>query len=97
MFSLTANDSLKYVKSAKASTDVPDTVRSQNSIGLLGSDLTVQVPEFISQRRRWLNGSLFATVHSTVFFWRIWTSGQNIFRMLLLQVRRNHSSLRALA
>ncbi|CCM03651.1 uncharacterized protein FIBRA_05795 [Fibroporia radiculosa] len=59
---------LKYVKSAKASTDVPTTV-----------------PEFISQRRRWLNGSLFATIHSTVFFWRIWTSGQNPFRMLLLQ------------
>jgi len=30
---------LKYVKSAKASTDVP-----------------TSVPEFISQRRRWLNG-----------------------------------------
>ena len=30
---------LKYVKSAKAGTDVPD-----------------NVPEFISQRRRWLNG-----------------------------------------
>lgn len=59
---------LKYVKSAKASTDVPTTV-----------------PEFISQRRRWLNGSLFATIHSTIFFWKIWTSGQNPFRMLLLQ------------
>ena len=34
---------LRYVKEAKASTDVPDTV-----------------PEFISQRRRWLNGSLFS-------------------------------------
>ncbi|KAJ3557459.1 hypothetical protein NP233_g11737 [Leucocoprinus birnbaumii] len=59
---------LKYVKSAKASTDVPTTV-----------------PEFISQRRRWLNGSLFASIHATVFWFRIWTSGQNIFRMLLLQ------------
>lgn len=49
--------------------------------------LTVsQVPEFISQRRRWLNGSLFASIHATVFFFRIWTSGQNIFRMFLLQV-----------
>lgn len=62
--------SLKYVKSAKAATDVP-----------------ASVPEFISQRRRWLNGSLFASIHATVFFWRIWTSGQNPFRMLLLQVR----------
>ncbi|KAH9837347.1 chitin synthase [Rhodofomes roseus] len=60
---------LKYVKSAKAATDVPETV-----------------PEFISQRRRWLNGSLFATVHSTFHFWRIWTSGQNPIRMLLLQL-----------
>ncbi|KAL0951725.1 hypothetical protein HGRIS_008399 [Hohenbuehelia grisea] len=60
---------LKYVKSAKASTDVPTTV-----------------PEFISQRRRWLNGSLFASIHATVFFFRIWTSGQNFFRKIVLQL-----------
>ena len=58
--------SLKYVKSAKASTDVP-----------------TSVPEFISQRRRWLNGSLFASVHATVFWFRIWTSGQNFFRKIV--------------
>ncbi|KAI0828898.1 chitin synthase 2 [Trametes gibbosa] len=60
---------LKYVKSAKAATDVPTTVA-----------------EFISQRRRWLNGSLFASVHATVFWWRIWTSGQNPFRKLILTI-----------
>ncbi|KAI0931379.1 hypothetical protein AcW2_000283 [Taiwanofungus camphoratus] len=60
---------LRYVKSAKASTDVPTTV-----------------PEFISQRRRWLNGSLFASVHATMFWWKIWTSGQNFFRKILLQL-----------
>ncbi|KAI0800657.1 chitin synthase 2 [Fomes fomentarius] len=60
---------LKYVKSAKAATDVPTTV-----------------PEFISQRRRWLNGSLFASVHATVFWFRIWTSGQGFFRKILLQI-----------
>ncbi|KAF8167433.1 glycosyltransferase family 2 protein [Crassisporium funariophilum] len=60
---------LKYVKSAKASTDVPSTV-----------------PEFISQRRRWLNGSLFASIHATVFFFRIWSSGQNFFRKIFLQI-----------
>lgn len=59
---------LKYVKSAKASTDVPTTV-----------------PEFISQRRRWLNGSLFAAVHATAHMFRIWTSGQNFFRKIILQ------------
>ena len=46
---------------------------------------SIQVPEFISQRRRWLNGSLFASVHATVFFFRIWSSGQGFFRKILLQ------------
>lgn len=79
---------LKYVKSAKASTDVPDTV-----------------PEFISQRRRWMNGSFFAAVHGTTHYYRIvsfhrewivlklmlmcchclqWTSGQGFFRKIWL-------------
>ncbi|KAJ3220523.1 Chitin synthase, class 2 [Clydaea vesicula] len=54
---------LKYVKSAKAETDVPD-----------------GVPEFISQRRRWLNGSFFAGVHSLTHWYYI--------------LRSNHSTLR---
>jgi len=60
---------LKYVKSAKAATDVPTTIA-----------------EFISQRRRWLNGSLFASIHATVFWYRIWTSGQGFFRKIVLQI-----------
>ncbi|KAL1713663.1 glycosyltransferase family 2 protein [Schizophyllum commune] len=60
---------LKYVKSAKAATDVP-----------------TSIAEFISQRRRWLNGSMFASVHATFFWWRIWTSGQNFFRKIFLQL-----------
>ncbi|KAG8773660.1 Chitin synthase, class 2, partial [Ceratobasidium sp. 428] len=59
---------LKYVKSAKASTDVPTTLA-----------------EFISQRRRWLNGSFFAALHATVFQYRIWTSGQGFLRKFVLQ------------
>ncbi|KAL1405810.1 Chitin synthase, class 2 [Vanrija albida] len=60
---------LQYVKSAKASTDVP-----------------ARVPEFISQRRRWLNGSIFASFYALYSFWRIWTSGHNIIRKLALQL-----------
>lgn len=70
---------LKYVKSAKASTDVPATV-----------------PEFISQRRRWLNGSLFASVHSTVFWFRIWTSGQNFFRKIILTIEFIYNAVQLL-
>ncbi|KAF9539240.1 Chitin synthase, class 2 [Mortierella hygrophila] len=60
---------LRYVKSAKASTDVPD------SIG-----------EFISQRRRWLNGSFFAAFYSLAHFTRVLTSGQGFFRKIFLMV-----------
>ncbi|KAJ7597358.1 chitin synthase [Mycena floridula] len=70
---------LKYVKSAKASTDVPTTV-----------------PEFISQRRRWLNGSLFASVHATVFWFRIWTSGQNFFRKIILMIEFIYNAVQLL-
>ncbi|KAH0591202.1 hypothetical protein H2248_001294 [Termitomyces sp. 'cryptogamus'] len=70
---------LKYVKSAKAATDVPATV-----------------PEFISQRRRWLNGSLFASIHATVFFFRIWTSGQNFLRKIVLQIEFIYNAIQLL-
>ncbi|WVO21516.1 uncharacterized protein IAS62_002825 [Cryptococcus decagattii] len=40
-----------------------------------GTDVPATVPEFISQRRRWLNGSIFAATYAMVCFWRIWTSG----------------------
>ncbi|KAJ7228020.1 glycosyltransferase family 2 protein [Mycena haematopus] len=67
---------LKYVKSARASTDVP-----------------TSVAEFISQRRRWLNGSLFASIHATVFWFRIWSSGQNFFRKIVLQLEFIYSGI----
>jgi chitin synthase len=50
-----------------------------------GTDVPARVPEFISQRRRWLNGSIFASIHSLWSFWRIWTSGHNIIRKIFLQ------------
>lgn len=60
---------LKYVKSAKAETDVPDTI-----------------PEFISQRRRWLNGSFFAAVYSTYNWAKIYQTNHSSMRKLALTV-----------
>ncbi|CAG8515161.1 12896_t:CDS:2 [Dentiscutata heterogama] len=70
---------LKYVKSAKAETDVPD-----------------NVPEFISQRRRWLNGSFFAAFYSLANFSRIWSSGQPLYRMILLQIEFMYNAINLL-
>ena len=58
---------LKYVKSAKAETDVPDTIA-----------------EFISQRRRWLNGSFFAAFHAITHFFLLFNTDHNIFRKIFL-------------
>ncbi|TPX56503.1 chitin synthase [Powellomyces hirtus] len=54
---------LKYVKDAKAETDVPDSIA-----------------EFISQRRRWLNGSFFAGIHAISHFYQIFRSGHSFAR-----------------
>ncbi|KAJ3139081.1 Chitin synthase, class 2 [Physocladia obscura] len=56
---------LRYVKAARAETDVPDTVA-----------------EFISQRRRWLNGSFFATLHALINWSLIFRSDHSIFRKI---------------
>ena len=58
---------LKYVKSARGVTDVPE--------GL---------SEFISQRRRWLNGSFFAAVYALYHTAQFVRSGHNVWRKALL-------------
>ena len=44
------------------------------------------VPEFVSQRRRWLNGAFFAAVYSLVHFKQIWTTDHTIARKVLLHI-----------
>ncbi|KAH9480087.1 Chitin synthase 4 [Psilocybe cubensis] len=50
------------------------------------TDVPDQVPELISQRRRWLNGSFFAAVHSTVHFHYIYRSSHTFIRKAWIHV-----------
>ncbi|VUG17675.1 CHS2 [Brettanomyces bruxellensis] len=60
---------LKYVKSAKGETDVPETLS-----------------EFISQRRRWLNGSFFAALYSQIHSFQIWHTDHSLIRKIFFQI-----------
>ena len=43
--------------------------------------------EFISQRRRWLNGSFAATIYALIHFSRMYKSGHNFVRMFFFHVQ----------
>ncbi|KAJ8092782.1 Chitin synthase, class 8 [Marasmius tenuissimus] len=50
------------------------------------TDVPDQVPELISQRRRWLNGSFFAAIHSTIHFYYIYRSAHSFMRKFWIHV-----------
>ncbi|KAF8876664.1 chitin synthase-domain-containing protein [Infundibulicybe gibba] len=50
------------------------------------TDVPTTVPEFIYQRRRWLNGSLFASAYAITSWKRIWTSGHTTQRKICLSI-----------
>jgi chitin synthase len=51
------------------------------------TDVPEGVAEFISQRRRWLNGSFAASLYAVMHFGRIYRSGHNFFRMFFLHIQ----------
>ncbi|KAL2392900.1 Chitin synthase 1 [Exophiala dermatitidis] len=50
------------------------------------TDVPDSVPEFISQRRRWLNGAFFAAVYALVHFKQIWRTDHSLTRKILLHI-----------
>ncbi|KAF3392864.1 Chitin synthase C [Penicillium rolfsii] len=56
-----------------------------------GSKAEVEVPsdfaEFITKRRRWLNGSLAANLYAIIHFGRLYRSGQNSLRLAFLHLQ----------
>lgn len=50
------------------------------------TDVPDAVPEFISQRRRWLNGAFFAAVYSLLHFKQVWKTDHTLGRKILLHI-----------
>ncbi|KAF2485166.1 chitin synthase, class II [Neohortaea acidophila] len=50
------------------------------------TDVPDAIPEFISQRRRWLNGAFFAAVYSLLHFKQVWSTDHTIARKIMLHV-----------
>ncbi|KAL2110593.1 hypothetical protein VUR80DRAFT_967 [Thermomyces stellatus] len=51
------------------------------------TDVPEGAPEFISQRRRWLNGSFAASLYSLMHFGRMYKSSHNLIRMFFFHVQ----------
>jgi chitin synthase len=50
------------------------------------TDVPDAVPEFVSQRRRWLNGAFFAAIYSLVHFKQVWATDHTMVRKVLLHL-----------
>ncbi|KAK2747944.1 Chitin synthase, class 1 [Myotisia sp. PD_48] len=50
------------------------------------TDVPDRMPEFILQRRRWLNGSFFAAVYAIAHFYQIWRSNHSATRKFMLLI-----------
>ncbi|GME93154.1 unnamed protein product [Ambrosiozyma monospora] len=50
------------------------------------TDVPESLPEFVSQRRRWLNGAFFAALFAQVHFFQIWRTDHSAMRKLFFHV-----------
>lgn len=60
------------------------------------TDAPDTIPEFIGQRRRWLNGSFFAAVYALIHFRRLWGSDHSFIRKSMLMVEFFYNALNLL-
>ena len=61
------------------------------------TDVPEALPEFISQRRRWLNGSFFAATYAIAHLGQILQSGHSIWRKFLLVVETVYNVINLIA
>lgn len=57
------------------------------------TDVPEHIDDFVLQRRRWLNGSLFAAIYSIIHWTQIWRSDHSLLRKLWFQLEFYYHSL----
>lgn len=60
------------------------------------TDVPDRVPEFISQRRRWLNGSFFAGVYALWHWHKVWKSDHSLIRKMMFMVESVYTAFNML-
>lgn len=50
------------------------------------TDVPTTLSEFISQRRRWLNGAFFAALYSQMHFYKIWGTAHSLLRKFFFHI-----------
>lgn len=60
------------------------------------TDIPTTAVDFINQRRRWLNGALFATLHTVRSWSALYKSGHNITRLAVLHLQLFYNLLNLL-
>jgi chitin synthase len=61
------------------------------------TDVPVDLPEFINQRRRWLNGSFFAATYAIAHVGQMLTSGHSVSRKVVLSIRALYNVINLIA
>ncbi|KAJ3271890.1 Chitin synthase, class 2 [Terramyces sp. JEL0728] len=67
-------------------------VKSANA----ATDVPSTLSEFVSQRRRWLNGSFFASIHALANFTKIFTSAHTTYQKLLFSIEFVYNAINVL-
>ncbi|KAI7884570.1 chitin synthase 2 [Lichtheimia hyalospora FSU 10163] len=60
------------------------------------TDVPDRVPEFIAQRRRWLNGSFFAGVYALWHWHKVWKSDHSLIRKMMFMVESVYTTFNML-
>ena len=73
-----------HLTRTKAYTLIANRVLKYVKNAIAETDVPEALPEFISQRRRWLNGSFFAATYAIAHLGQILQSGHSLVRKVLL-------------